>query len=393
MTLTVVAGLALVSAIAFHLGTAILASRHLSNSPSGTGRILGSRSLHVCVIIPVAHLEEVTVCALTSAFRIAYPSFELIFCVPDASDPAARLVQNLIDAHPHVPARLLTGRDNFTFNPKIDNLEKGWSVTAGRDWIVIADSNVLMPRDFIDRLFSAWKDDTALTCSPPIGSDPKTFWADVECAFLNTYQGRLQLASDTLGFGYAHGKAMLFNRELLDPFRGLDTLKFEIAEDSAATKLVRSKGKRVRLVDRPFCQPVGGRTWQDVWQRHLRWAQLRRSSFPVVFALEPLTTSFVPAIAAVVLTHDLGGPVLGAVIMSLGFWIAVEAGLARAAGWPIRTGFVPACLCREAMICVIWATAWFRKGYRWRDNPVNTGDAARSGGIRLKASRRYSTRE
>lgn len=375
MTLTVLAVFALISAFTFHVGTALLAARRLSSIQLGVVRS-GGRAPHVCVIIPVAHLEDVTPRALASAFSISYPSFELIFCVPDEFHPAGSLVADLMDSFPQVTARLLTGRENVTFNPKIDNLEKGWKVTEGRDWLIIADSNVLMPPDFIDRLFSAWRDDTALTCSPPIGSDPETFWGELECAFLNTYQGRVQLASDTLGFGYAHGKAMLFKRELLDPVHGLDTLKFEIAEDSAATKLVRSKGKRVRLVDKPFQQPVTGRTWFDVWHRHLRWAQLRRSSFPAVYCLEPLTTSFVPAIAAGVLAHDLGGSVAAGVLMSLAFWNAVEVWLARVAGWPVKLGFVPANIFRDAMICAIWFVAWFRTRYQWRDNRVNMADAA-----------------
>lgn len=375
MTSTVLALFALISAFAFHIGTAILAARRLS-ATEAAATVFGDRTPHVCVLIPVAHLEDVTPLALASAFGISYPSFELIFCVPHRMHPAALLIEDIIKSFPQVSARLLTGRERFTFNPKIDNLEKGWSLTEGQDWVIIADSNVLMPPDFIARLFSAWRDDTALTCSPPIGSDPVTFGGELECAFLNTYQGRVQLASDSLGFGYAHGKAMLFKRDLLDPGRGLDTLKFEIAEDSAATKLVRSKGKRIRLVDRPFQQPVGGRTCLDVWHRHLRWAQLRRSSFPGVFCLEPLTTSFLPAAAAAILAHNLGGSVIAAVILSIGLWCAVEVGLASLAGWPVKPGFVPASICRDAMICAIWFVAWFRKGYRWRDNHVNMADAA-----------------
>lgn len=375
MDLASIAVFALISAFVVHVGTAFITVLRLSTVRPRTGS--GGDAPHVSIIVPVAHLEEATAETLRSAFSISYPAFELIFCVPLDECPATALVQDLMRTHPNVSARLLTGRENMSFNPKIDNLEKGWNVTKGRDWIIIADSNLMMPPDFVDRLFSSWREDTALTCSPPVGTDPKTFWGDVECAFLNTYQGRLQLASDTLGLGYAHGKAMLFKRELLDADRGLDTLKFEIAEDSAATKLVRSMGKRVRLVDRPFLQPVGRRTWSDVWHRHLRWAQLRRSSFPIVFALEPLTTSFVPGIAAAGIAHSFGFAVpitLAAALLSLGCWIATEVWLARRAGWPLRSGFVAACLCRDCMIVLMWLTAWFRRGYRWRGNPVTISD-------------------
>lgn len=375
MTMTaVLAATALLAAFAFHIGTAFVAWTRVTRAASLSAS--EPEAPHVSIIIPVAHLEAVTAPALTSTFGLAYPNFDLIFCVPSADDPAVALVERLMSNHPQVAARLLVGREKMTFNPKIDNLEKGWAASADREWIIIADSNVLMPPDFVQRLLAAWRSDTGLTCSPPIGSDPKSFWGDVECAFLNTYQGRVQLASDALGHGFAHGKAMLFQRSLLDPERGLDTLKFEVAEDCAATKLVRSKGKRVRLVDRPFQQPVTERTFGDVWHRHLRWAQLRRQSFPTLFALELLTTSFVPVIAAAVLARSLNASVLIAVAASLTLWLAVEVALAHAAGWPSRTGYAAACICRDVLIAAMWGTAWFRTRYHWRENPVNMTDAA-----------------
>ena len=42
-------------------------------------------------------------------------------------------------------------------------------------------------------------------------------------------------------------------------------------------------GLRVRLVDAPFEQPLGERCGADVWQRQLRWARLRRASFPACY--------------------------------------------------------------------------------------------------------------
>src|SRR5262249_58247505 len=56
----------------------------------------------------------------------------------------------------------------------------------------IADSNVLMPADYIQHLFASWQADTGLVASPPIGSRPQGFWAEIECTFLNTYQARWQ---------------------------------------------------------------------------------------------------------------------------------------------------------------------------------------------------------
>ena len=43
--------------------------------------------------------------------------------------------------------------------------------------------------------------------APPVGSAPSGFWAELECAFLNSYQARMQYAVDMLGHGFAQIEA------------------------------------------------------------------------------------------------------------------------------------------------------------------------------------------
>jgi hypothetical protein len=54
----------------------------------------------------------------------------------------------------------------------------------------MGDTNVLMPPDYLYRLLRGWRADTGLVSSPPIGCAPGNVWAELECAFLNTYQAR-----------------------------------------------------------------------------------------------------------------------------------------------------------------------------------------------------------
>ena len=150
----------------------------------------------------------------------------------------------------------------------------------------MADSNVLMPPDYLDELFATWRADTGLVSSPAIGSRPEGIWAELECAFLNTYQARWQCFADEIGLGFAQGKSMLYRRDLIDAAGGIRALGCELAEDAASTKIVRQQGLRVRVVDRPFPQPLGFRTVAQVWHRQLRWARLRRDTFMLYFLPE-----------------------------------------------------------------------------------------------------------
>jgi ceramide glucosyltransferase len=99
----------------------------------------------------------------------------------------------------------------------------------------MVDSNVLMPRDYVQRLLAAWRPRTGVLCSPPIGHLPTGFWAELECAFLNTYQARWQYAADRSA-RLRQGKTMLLPADLLDRAGGIEALGGEIAEDAAAAR-------------------------------------------------------------------------------------------------------------------------------------------------------------
>ncbi len=99
---------------------------------------------------------------------------------------------------------------------------------------------------------------------------------------------------------------MLWRRADLDRAGGIPALAKEVAEDAAATKVVRGAGLKVRLVDRPFAQPLGRRSAAEVWNRQLRWARLRRASFLLYFLPEILSGGVLPMIAVGIVANALG---------------------------------------------------------------------------------------
>jgi ceramide glucosyltransferase len=362
-----------------HLTSASLAifrSRRAADEPSLAG-VAAADLPPISVLRPVRGLDPYDELTLRSGFELAYGRYELILCCEDADDAIVPVIRRLIAAYPHVDAKLLIGRDTLTSNPKLNNLIKGWRA-ASHAWVVMADSNVLMPPDYLQRLLAGWRADTGLLCAPPIGCMPDGFWAEVECAFLNTYQARWQYAADTVGLGFAQGKTMLWRRADLERSGGIRALGAEIAEDAAATKVVRSAGKRVRLVDRPFGQPLGVRSAGQIWMRQLRWAKLRRATFPLFFLPEVLSGAAAPMVAAAYAAEALDVSGVG-VIAALGaVWFGSEALLARAAGWHMSALSPLAWVARDLMLPVLWVQAWLGNSFSWRGNDMHLADAVPS---------------
>lgn len=326
----------------------------------------------VSIVVPSRGVEPFTQETLQRAFSLDWPRYELIFCVAHADDPVVKLINRAIVLFPNVPARLLIGDDRVSSNPKLNNCVKGWEA-ARNHWVILADSNVLMPRDYVQHLMAAWRTNTGLICSTPIGSRPDGFWAEVECAFLNTLQARWQYAGEALGLGFAQGKSMLWNKPMLDTNGGIRALAAEIAEDAAATKLVNGLGLRVNLVASPFEQPLGQRRLADIWSRQARWARLRRVTFPLFFAPEILTGVAVPLALALVAAASAGISLPATVMAVLTAAYIPECALAAAKGWHLSLRMVPAMMVRDMMLPAIWARGWLSGAVDWRGNTMTIG--------------------
>jgi ceramide glucosyltransferase len=324
----------------------------------------------VTIVQPLCGVEPYSRDTLRSIFALDYPIYEIIFCLASADDPIAPLVRGAIDANPHRPARLLVGDDRISANPKLNNVVKGWKA-ARHDWVIIADSNVLMPSDYIQRLLARWRPDTGIVCAPPIGARPETFAAEIECAFLNTYEARWQYAGERSGYGFAQGKTMLWRREILEAGGGIEALGAEIAEDAAATKVINAQGLNAHLVDQPFQQPLGRRRLKDVWYRQVRWARLRRATFPLFFLPEISTTSLFTLAAAGIAAPQFGVNVVVGVAAMAAFWYGAEAILALAAGWPLSWRMPLAWLARDLLLPLVFAKAWTGHAIVWRGNAMN----------------------
>ena len=324
----------------------------------------------VTIVRPVCGIETFSDETLRSAFALDYPDYEIVFCVADGQDPIVPLARRLIDEHPERAARLLVGDVRISAHPKLNNCVRGWD-EARHDWVILADSNVLMPADYIQRMLAAWRPDTGLVCSTPAGSRPRGFWAEVECAFLNGYQARWQFVSEAVGNGFAQGKSMLWHKPFLEARGGIRALAGEIAEDAASTKLVRQAGRHVHLVDAPFDQPIGTRRLRDIWSRQFRWARLRRVTFPLFFAPEIASTAAPAFLAGAVWAWPSAGAIAAALIAVALAWYGPEIWLTRRMAWPLSWRYPLAAFARDALIPAMWSAAWFARDVVWRGNAMS----------------------
>jgi ceramide glucosyltransferase len=362
-----------------HVSSVLLSALSLLGrpSPARAATVPGA----VTVMRPVSGLEAYSEETLRSTFLLRADTVRIVFCVAHHNDPVVPLVQRLIAGHSKHHAKLLIGDERVSANPKLNNLVKAWS-HLDTEWVAWIDSNVLLGPNALEEMFVRHDEHTGMVCSPPIGARADNAWADLEAVFLNGYQARWQLAASQSGLGFAQGKLMFFHRSLLDRAGGLAALAGEPAEDAAASKLIHGQGKTVRVVAQPFFQLLGRRTFMQVWNRQLRWAKLRRATFPYLFLPEILTGGLLPAAALVVGLLSLEIAVLPIIGIYLSAWYGLEFVLCRYAGWPTSWRFVPHSLLRDALLPALWVGALTSNTFEWqghtmRVDETNLNDASR----------------
>lgn len=372
MTATTVLTFAALALLVLHLASALLVLLRREVPPPSAQRP------RVTLLRPLCGLDAHEVETLASTFDLTFSDLEILFCVASPADPVIPVVRDLIARHPGHDAQLLIGDDPVSANPKLNNLEKGWQRASG-ELVVMADSNLLLPPDYVERLLARRAADVGLVTSPPVGIRPEGIWGALECAFLNSNQARLQLAADSLGQGFAQGKTLMWERAFLEARGGLAPLGARLAEDVAATRLVRSSGLRVVLSTRPFPQPIGRRSLAHVWNRQLRWSKVRREGFPALFLAEPLNGGLLPFL---LMAWAQGAPT--AVVFAL-LWYSVEAALSWREGWLDHPAHALLFPLRDLMIPALWMATLRNSRFEWRGNvmapgalqPAGTGSPAR----------------
>jgi ceramide glucosyltransferase len=211
--------------------------------------------------------------------------------------------------------------------------------------------------------------DVGLVSSAPTGTRPDGAAAELECAFLNSYQARWQLTADAFGNGYAQGKTLFWRRSELERAGGIGVLAQATAEDIASSLLMRSLGRKVRLVNGLSPQPLGRRGLRQVWNRQVRWAQLRRKDLPGVFWFEPLSFNllFFALAAAAFAAGALSATIAAGLVVAT---YAAEYLLAHRMGWTPSPRSLPGWIARDLALPVVWLLGVFTNHYEWRGNTV-----------------------
>jgi ceramide glucosyltransferase len=352
-----------------------LALKHLTDSPPHLDRPFNL--FPVTVLKPMKGAESGIEGNLESFFHLDYPNYEIIFSVADAQDPVAPIIREMLARYPRVPARLIVGELVIGPNPKVNNMIRGYR-EAKYDWVVISDSNVRVPSNYLKRLVAHLDPGVGILTSVVAGQSPGGTGGDLEATFLNTYYARGMALAFAVNHPVVLGKSMMFRKSVAVRFGGLETLSRYLAEDYVCGEAIRHLGLKTIMAHDPVVQHIGEYSFSTFWARHVRWGRIRKMQTPVLFWAEPLLGVFASAAFGAFAFERLFGisPFIFAAI-HLSLWSFCDLLLMRKLGQEIQLKMPLVWFARELLGLPMWLHIASGNTVNWRGSRL----VLRSGGI------------
>lgn len=340
------------------------------------------------VLKPLKGVDDELEANLESFCRQTHPQYEIIFGIADRLDPALPIARAVAARHSELPIRVVVGQCPTGLNPKVRIL-RALVRNARHDALLISDSNVRVDEHYLATIAAELDDPrVGLVSNPIIGKGEATFGSALESLQFNSYVIHgLVLANFVGRHPCVVGKSMLLRRSALSQIGGLGKFANVLAEDYLIGREIGRAGYRV--VTSPFAITTINKSWtlQKLWQRHLRWSQIRRTLGAPGYFLELLLLPHIWLLATVIGALFVGmsnseiPPGAMVVACSIAYAVTWLSELTATLRWS-RRGLVDAPLMIHLTVhqlaqLTCWFVAWFKNGVTWRGNHLRIGKGSK----------------
>lgn len=301
--------------------------------------------------------------------------YELLFGVHDPDDPAIAVVQALQREFPRLPMTLVIDPQVHGANPKVSNLIN-LLAHARHDWLVLADSDIRVPEDYLSRVTAPLADTRVgvVTCLYH-GLAQHTLSSRLGRLFIDDWFApavRLAHAFGSTRFGF--GATLALRRDTLHSIGGFDTLRNTLADDYWLGELSRRRGLRTVLSELVVGTEVGETNLSSLWAHEVRWLRTIRAISPMGFSFSFVCFTWPMLLLALLLSPTLPCLMISIVggVARVFCYIASWRSTARSSRW-IDIWLTPV---RDVLLLVEWLGAFTRWQVEWCEQVMHARDHA-----------------
>jgi ceramide glucosyltransferase len=238
----------------------------------------------VSVLKPVYGLEKNLHENLRSACLQDYPDYEVIFSVQRRDDPALAVLAEIEREFGPDRVRVVIEEKRPGTNGKINNLAGGLQ-HARRDFLVISDSDVRLPRGYLRAIISPLADaEVGFVCTPYRAAEAYTWFEKMELLSLNAdFMPSVVFAYESGASKFCLGASIAVRRETIEQTGGIEALADYLVEDYEMGRRITETGKRGVLIAPVVETMVDLQRPGDWWKHQVYWDQNTRAARPLAF--------------------------------------------------------------------------------------------------------------
>jgi ceramide glucosyltransferase len=243
----------------------------------------------VTILKPLCGMDAEMYANFRSCLEQDYPTerMQIIFGALDAADAGLEVARRLQLEFPHLDITIVAGyvpRLKGT-NYKVCNLT-AMMTQAKYDLLVLCDSDVRVPRDYLRRVVAPFEDErVGLVTCPYHGKEIHSFAAILEALGMGAdFIPSTMTARILEGVSFALGQTIALPRRVLEQLGGFESIANELADDYRLGNGAKKLGYEVILSDCMVDDVIGREKFKPMWTRRLRWARTSRALRPVGYA-------------------------------------------------------------------------------------------------------------
>lgn len=215
-----------------------------------------------------------------------YPSYEILFGISDANDPAAALVERLQREFPGRSIRLVLCEKNLGANGKVSSLIQ-LAAGAKFDVLLVNDSDIRVAPDYLRTVITELHlPDTGLVTCLYRGVAAKTLASRLEALGISTdfVPGVLAAKQIEGGLHFGLGSTLALRRADLEAIGGFEAIVDYLADDYELGKRIAERGLKVVLSKSVVETFLPAYALAGFCSHQLRWARTIRASRPGGYA-------------------------------------------------------------------------------------------------------------
>jgi ceramide glucosyltransferase len=315
---------------------------------------------------------------LASAIEQDYSAaIELICGVARADDPAIATVERLRSLYPDADIQLIIDPRRHGGNAKVSNLAN-MMTHARHDLIVLADSDMSVPRDYLATLVAALGQPGvgAVSCLYT-GRGDAGFWSRLVALGIDLHF----LPATLIGLAtrMAHpcmGSTIAMDRATLAEIGGFERFADTLADDYAIGTAVRASGRRVAIPDMLLTHGCAETSFMALLRQERRWNATIARIDPAGFAGSLILHPFALGLIAWLLA---GGALIAGIAVILAFVSRAAIALRLAGAAPRRRdvtetlaaiGLIPL---RDLLSFGLFLTGFVTGSVDWRGTDIKLG--------------------